>query len=235
MYETNVLQNFQAKINLHTTIYQLLISFLTMKRVLITFFTLICISLGLNAQRIEVFGGYSYGSLVGNTPQINPPYDTAIGAPMNNLESNRENGALTLGVNARIYNKLSIGLSWTGINSYTQYMSPLNSEVVHSVKQSSNTVMFNVKYDWLEFWKINLYSRAGLGAIFFGDPSYSEWLTEWDHNLDWRDGKPESCKRLAWQVSFVGVEFRPIKWVGVFAEGGIGRQGALLAGLKVFL
>lgn len=206
-----------------------------MKRILIVLISIFSLYLGVYAQRIEVFGGYSYGSLVGSVPKIYPPYDAAIGAPMYNTNSNRENGALTLGVSVRIYNHLSIGLSWTGLNTFTQYMNYYNSEKLHYVKQSSNAIMFNVKYDWLKFWKINLYSRAGIGVVLFSKPTLSEWLTEWDHNLEWRDGKPEACKRLAWQVSFVGVEFRPIKWVGIFAEGGLGRQGALLAGLKVFI
>lgn len=205
-----------------------------MKRILIVLISIFSLYLGAYAQRIEVFGSYSYGSLAGSAPKIDPPYHTGFGASMHNIDSDK-NGGLTLGINARIFKNLSIGLSWTGLTSYTQYMSLLNSEVIHSVKQSSNAVMFNVKYDWLKFWKVNLYSRAGIGAVFFSNPTFSESLVDMENRLEWRDGKPEACKRLAWQVSFVGVEFRPIKWVGIFAEGGLGRQGALLAGLKVFI
>ncbi|MDE6225005.1 MAG: hypothetical protein K2M25_02585 [Muribaculaceae bacterium] len=168
-------------------------------------------------------------------PGITPPYDKGVLAPMVSDPQSNNNSALTLGVNVRIIKNLSLGLSWTGASKAKIKMHYYGSSVMDYVEQSSNAIMFNVKYDWLKFWKINLYSRAGIGAIFFSKPTLSDWFTEWEHHLEWRDGKPEACKRLAWQVSFVGVEFRPIKWVGVFAEGGLGRQGALLAGLKVFI
>ena len=95
--------------------------------------------------------------------------------------------------------------------------------------------MFNVKYQWLKLWKIHLYSRAGVGAVFYSEPEYSDSMKKWMDSYDWRDGEPESCKRFAWQVSYLGVELRPIRNLGVFAEGGLGRQGALMAGVKVFL
>ncbi|MDE6074361.1 MAG: hypothetical protein K2F80_07165 [Muribaculaceae bacterium] len=206
-----------------------------MKKFLISFLAIICLYSIASAQRIEIFGGYSLGSLVGNTPEIYPPYDTYLCTPMVSDTPDRQNGALTLGVNARILGNLSIGLSWTGLNTYSQPIHYYNNDVIHTIKQSSNTVMFNLKYEWFKFWKIRLYSRAGLGAVFYGEPEYSKTIENWMHIYDWRDGKPEACKRFAWQVSYLGVELRPIKWVGIFAEGGLGRQGALLAGLKVFL
>ena len=206
-----------------------------MKKYLITLITIIGICFCSSAQRVEVFGGYSYGSLVAKLPGITPPYDNGVLAPMVSDPQSNNNSALTLGVNVRIIKNLSLGLSWTGASKAKIKMHYYGSPVMDYVEQSSNAIMFNVKYNWLKFWKINLYSRAGIGAIFFSKPTLSDWFTEWEHHLEWRDGKPEACKRLAWQVSFVGIEYRPIKWVGVFAEGGLGRQGALLAGLKVFI
>lgn len=206
-----------------------------MKKYLVTLIAIINICFCSTAQRIEVFGGYSYGSLVAKLPGITPPYDNGVLAPMVSDPQSNNNSALTLGVNVRIIKNLYLGLSWTGASKAKIKMHYYGSPVMDYVEQSSNAIMFNVKYNWLKFWKINLYSRAGIGAIFFSKPTLSDWFTEWEHHLEWRDGKPEACKRMAWQVSFVGVEFRPIKWVGVFAEGGLGRQGALLAGLKVFI
>ncbi|MDE5845592.1 MAG: hypothetical protein K2H44_09455 [Muribaculaceae bacterium] len=206
-----------------------------MKKYLVTLIAIINICFCSSAQRVEIFGGYSYGSLVAKLPGITPPFNEAVNAPMVSEPQSNKNSALTLGVNVRIINNLSIGLSWTGVSKSKIKMHYYGSPVMDDVEQSSNAIMFNVKYDWLKFWKINFYSRAGIGAIFFSKPSFSEKLLEWDYNLEWPDGKPEAYKRLAWQVSFVGVEYRPIKWVGVFAEGGLGRQGALLAGLKVFI
>ncbi|MDE5844871.1 MAG: hypothetical protein K2H44_05765 [Muribaculaceae bacterium] len=206
-----------------------------MKNILFTLIALISIYFYSSAQRIEVFGGYSYGSLVAKLPGITPPFDTFLNAPMVSDKQGNNNGALTFGVNIRIIKNLSLGLSWTGVSKAKIKMHYYGSPVMHYDEQNSNAIMFNVKYDWLKFWKINFYSRAGIGAIFFSEPTLSEWFTECEDHLEWREGKPEACKRLAWQVSFVGVEYRPIKWIGIFAEGGLGRQGALLAGLKVFI
>ncbi|MDE6809271.1 MAG: hypothetical protein K2J42_04185 [Muribaculaceae bacterium] len=206
-----------------------------MKKFLISFLAIICLYSFASAQRIEIFGGYSYGSLVGKLPGLTAPFDNAVNADMI-VENQDQTGALTLGVNARILGNLSIGLSWTGITNSTYPLHYRGSDTYDYVKQSSNTIMFNIKYEWLKFWKLRLYSRAGIGGIFFSDPKFEgNWLPDHLDNYTWPDGKPESCKRVAWQASLVGVEFRPVKWVGVFAEGGLGRQGALLAGLKVFL
>lgn len=206
-----------------------------MKKVFISFLCLFCLCLTASAQRIEIFGGYSYGSEVGKLPGLTAPFDNMVNASM--IVDNQDlNGALTLGINARIIGNLSLGLSWTGVTNSTYPLHYLNSESMDYIKQSSNAIMFNVKYEWLKLWKLRLYSRAGIGAIFFSEPKYEgNWLPTHLDNYTWPDGKPESCKRFAWQVSYLGVELRPIKWVGIFAEGGLGRQGALMAGLKVFL
>ena len=78
-----------------------------MKRILIVLISIFSLYLGAYAQRIEVFGGYSYGSLVGSVPKIYPPYHIGFGTTMHNIDSDK-NGGLTLGVNARIFNNLSI-------------------------------------------------------------------------------------------------------------------------------
>ena len=203
-----------------------------MKKILISFLALICLCSFASAQRIEIFGGYSYGSEVGAIPSFSLPINTRFNAPTYPVSCDYGKSAMTLGVNVRILKKISIGLSWTGLNKGVRQFALLNAAITDRVNQSSNTVLFNVKYDWLKIWRLGLYSRVGLGAVFFGDPEYDIFDCE---NLDWGGDKPESCKRLAWQASLVGVEYRPLKWIGVFAEGGLGRQGALLAGLKVFL
>lgn len=206
-----------------------------MKKTIILFIAAVCVCLTASAQRIEIFGGYSVGSEIGKTPDIYAPYDNAVGTPMYTDAPDRQKSALTLGINARILGNLSIGFSWTGLNTFKQPMHYRNSSAIDNVEQSSNTVLFNVKYEWLKLWKLHLYSRAGVGAVFYSDPKYSEFMQSWMDNYEWRDGEPESCKRFAWQVSYLGVEFRPIRYLSVFAEGGLGRQGALLAGVKVFL
>ncbi|MDE7154702.1 MAG: hypothetical protein K2N79_00235, partial [Muribaculaceae bacterium] len=136
-----------------------------MKKYFITLLALIGICFYSSAQRIEIFGGYSYGSLVAKLPGITPPFNEAINAPMVSDSHGNNNGALTLGVNVRIIKNLSLGLSWTGVSKDKIKMHYYGSPVMDYVAQSSNAIMFNVKYDWLKFWKINFYSRAGIGAI----------------------------------------------------------------------
>ena len=206
-----------------------------MKQLILTVIAVLTLCFSASAQRIEIFGGYSVGSEIGKTPDIHAPFDNAVGVTMFNDAPERQKTALTIGVNARILGNLSIGLSWTGLNTYKQPMHYRNSSAIDNVEQSSNTVLFSVKYEWLKLWKLHLYSRAGVGAVFYSDPEYSDYMKTYMNNFDWRDGKPESCKRFAWQVSYLGVELRPIRNLGVFAEGGLGRQGALMAGVKVFL
>ena len=199
---------------------------------LILIIILICLTNSASAQRVEIFGGYSYGSEVGSIPSFNPPYITMIDRYANVFSGHDGKSAMTLGINVRILGNVSLGLSWTGLNSGSKSYGALNTDNPDCVKQNTNAILFGVKYDWLKIWKLNIYSRAGVGAVFIGKPKIENEDESW---YEWRDGKPESCKRFAWQVSYLGVEFRPIRYLGVFAEGGLGRQGALLAGLKVFL
>ena len=189
----------------------------------------------IKAQRIEVFGAYSYGSEIGKLMNSTPSLPDEIGSMHTYDDGNKS--AFTIGVNAQVFKGLSAGISWTSNNSTkrTMYYLHHSQSPFNHVKQSSSSLLFSVKYDWFKIWKINLYSRAGIGAVFYNTPKlYSERDYQFE-DFTWSNGVPKACTRLAWQVSFVGIEYRPIKWVGVFAEGGLGRQGALLAGLKVFI
>ena len=204
-----------------------------MKQYLITLITIISICFCTAAQRIEVFGGYSYGSEIGKLVNSKPSLPDEIGSM--NVGDQGNKGAFTIGVNARVFKGLSAGVSWTSNNSTERIFSYPHHSSFHSFKQSSSSLLFSIKYSWFKFRKLHLYSRAGIGAVFYNKPKLNSGLGYHLDDFIWSNGEPKACTRLAWQVSFVGVEYRPIKWVGVFAEGGLGRQGALLAGLKVFI
>ncbi|MDE5969289.1 MAG: hypothetical protein K2K27_07320 [Muribaculaceae bacterium] len=204
-----------------------------MKQYLITLIAIISICFCTAAQRVEVFGGYSYGSEIGKLVNSKPSLPDEIGSM--NVGDQGNKGAFTIGVNARVFKGLSAGISWTSINNTERRFSyPHHSSFPNNFKQGSSSILFSFKYDWFKFLKLNLYSRAGIGAVFYNTPKFHSENYQFD-NFIWSNGAPKACTRLAWQVSFVGIEYRPIKWVGVFAEGGLGRQGALLAGLKVFI
>ena len=205
-----------------------------MKQLILTVFAVLTLCFSASAQRFEFFGGYSYGSEVGKIPSFTAPYHTAL-CTNTHLHSRDSRGrnAMTLGVNVRVIGNLSLGLSWTGLNEGARpFGGYANSGVPDYVLQNTNTVLFSVKYDWFKLWKLNIYSRGGIGVVFLSDPKFDCYNEEW---LDWRDGKPESGKRFAWQASLLGVEYKFLRHYGVFAEGGLGRQGALMAGVKVFL
>ena len=204
-----------------------------MKKIIITLISIIFLYLGAYAQRVEVFGGYSYGSEIGKLVKSTPSLPNEPGAM--NVGELGNKGAFTIGVNARVFKGLSAGVSWTSNNSTERIFSYPHHSSFHSFKQSSSSLLFSIKYNWFKFRKLYLYSRAGIGAVFYNKPKLNSGLGYHLDDFIWSNGEPKACTRFAWQVSFVGVEYRPIKWVGVFAEGGLGRQGALLAGLKVFI
>lgn len=193
-------------------------------------------------KRIEFFGGYSVGSEVGKYPTVSAPkVMVGLGSITALGETETNKNALTLGLNLRIYKNLSVGLSWTGLNSITYsviYPTLIDKTPFLYMKYKSNAVLFNVKYDWAKIGNFHFYSRGGVGAVFISKPSLS-WsnnntYVEPSQGLVWKDGN-EAVKKFAWQISYLGLEYRPLPFVGLFAEGGLGYQGAFLAGLKVFL
>lgn len=202
-----------------------------------TFLALIMLLLSivkLPAQKIELYGAYSLGSEIGKVPDITVPYDNKLCATMVFDAPDRQKSAMTLGANVKIWNHISVGVSWTGLNTYTQPVHYHNNKEIHHIKYSSNTLLFNIKYEWLKLSKFHFYSKGGIGAVFFSKPERSSYFHEYPNHFDW--GKDDDRRtRLAWQISYLGIDFRPIRWLGIFAEGGFGRQGALTAGLKVFM
>ncbi|MDE7092891.1 MAG: hypothetical protein K2O43_05660, partial [Muribaculaceae bacterium] len=188
-----------------------------------------------NAQKIEIFGAYSYGSEIGKLMNSTPSLPDEIGSMY--IRDHNSKSTFTIGANICVFRGFSVGASWTNNGSTVRWMNYLHhsSSSLNYFNQSSSALLFSAKYDWFKFRKLNFYSRAGIGAVFYNTPKLHSGRNYQFEDFTWSNGVPKSCTRFAWQVSFVGVEYRPIKWIGIFAEGGLGRQGALLAGLKVFI
>lgn len=206
-----------------------------MKQFLINIIILCCFSTLAAKDRLEIWGGYSTGSAIGNVPEVTAP-------TMDNYtrlyfsDPHRQHQALSLGVNVRILGNLSIGMSWTGLNSCSFDASVKNADgVIVTSKYNTNTVLFNLKYQWAKFSVFRLYSRGGIGSVFISAPhrSGNSYFEQNPGAFSWEDGN-EACKRIAWQLSPLGVEIRPVSFIGIFAEGGFGRQGNLVAGIKFF-
>lgn len=210
-----------------------------MKKIIINLIIVFsCICSVAAKDRLEIWGGYSLGSAIGNVPEVSAPYLKSLGTNMELYNHRRHHEALSLGFNVRIIKNLSIGLSWTGLNSYSFDFRLYNSKPevpVVSSKYNTNTVLFNLKYQWAKFSIFRLYSRGGIGAVFISAPKRSGDILYQNYSEDftWNDGN-DAVKRFAWQISPIGVEIRPLPFIGVFAEGGFGRQGNLVAGIKFF-
>lgn len=196
-----------------------------------------------SAQRFEFYGGYSYGSEIGTGHGYKlSNYDDVLSKfSQTDLNVDLQRSAMTLGFNIKLFRNFSAGLSWTGLSKCKRVISgspEAISSYAHLVEMeySSNTVLFNMKYEWFKFKKLHCYSTAGIGAIFYSTPERvsSTYQDKYTDLGDPNDGY-KSANRMAWQVSFLGIEYRLMKILGVFIEGGLGHQGALMTGLKVNL
>lgn len=95
--------------------------------------------------------------------------------------------------------------------------------------------MLNCKYQWLRLGSMILYSRGGIGVGFTSDIKL--WLSDLWANQPQNVvvmHKRGPSEKVAWQISPVGVEYKPLRFLGIFAEGGFGNQGNMLAGVRIY-
>ena len=117
--------------------------------------------------------------------------------------------------------KLAVG----AIACFSQYGEDvvLKSDKTKEGERTRNyyTVMPAIKYNWINKDHFALYSKLGIGATLLSESA-----------KDTKKGTSESDSKLflAYQVSFIGVEFGG-KLRGFF-EVGVGEQGIVLAGLR---
>lgn len=123
-------------------------------------------------------------------------------------------GALNLGVNFRINNKIWIGPSYT-FSSTTVKGGPHHSNIAY------HAIMFNGRYQYYKNSIISMYAKLGLGV----DLSY----------MQPRGGDNYTKAYAAFQIVPVGVQFDLNRQWAMFAEAGFGAQGLFQFGFKLKL
>lgn len=120
-------------------------------------------------------------------------------------------GAVNLGLNFRINNKIWIGPSYT-FSSTTTKGGPEHSNIYY------HAIMLNGRYHYWRNSIVTLYAKAGIGV----DISH----------MAPRHGDSYNKTYCAFQVVPVGAQFDISRSVGMFAELGYGAQGLLQVGFK---
>lgn len=121
-------------------------------------------------------------------------------------------GALNLGVNFRINNKIWVGPSYT-FSSTTVKGGPKHSNIAYHV------IMVNGRYQYYKNSLISMYAKLGIGV----DISY----------MQPRHGDNYSKAYAAFQIVPVGVQFDINRQWAMFAEAGFGAQGLFQFGFKL--
>ncbi|MBO4977341.1 MAG: outer membrane beta-barrel protein [Muribaculaceae bacterium] len=121
-------------------------------------------------------------------------------------------GALNLGVNFRINNKIWVGPSYT-FSSTTVKGGPEHSNIAYHV------IMVNGRYQYYKNSLISMYAKLGIGV----DISY----------MQPRHGDNYSKAYAAFQIVPVGVQFDINRQWAMFAEAGFGAQGLFQFGFKL--
>ncbi|MCM1291949.1 MAG: hypothetical protein NC207_08490 [Bacteroides sp.] len=186
----------------------------------------------LSAQRYEIFGGFSTGGEIGKVPDMPKLYHTKVCTWLRSIEEDKTRTAMTLGLRMNIIAGLSAEFSWTGLNSYSQTLGMDNYSVA-SMNCTTNTFLFGAKYKWLSLRKFNFYTSASAGFVCYSlsnefyNPdifhTYDQIITQKEDNFPSRE--------FAYQLNYLGIEYRPIKTLGFFIEGGYGRRGVFTAGI----
>lgn len=123
-------------------------------------------------------------------------------------------GALNLGVNFRINNKIWVGPSYT-FSSTTTKGGPYHSNIAYHV------IMVNGRYQYYQNSLIKMYAKLGLGV----DISH----------MQPKGGDSYNKAYCAFQISPICAEFDINRQWAMFAEAGFGAQGLFQFGFKLKL
>lgn len=175
----------------------------------------------------EIYASYGFAPKGHVTkPELGETDGTAGGITTYSLTNLKRSGTINIGYLYGITSNFSAGLSYTYFTDKDEvHMGSSNTLANTEVK--NHVVLINLKYRWLTIDKFNFYSRAGLGVKFSSKAKFTN------------DGgfftAPEQTaqKRIAWQVSALGVDWSFMRNLAIFAEGGIGMQGCAMVGAKV--
>lgn len=207
-----------------------------MRRIITTIITIVAIAtVHAEEPRLAFWGGYSYGKEISSTPG-NPTEARFHYKDYTSSDIDRNKSAATIGFDYRIFKGLHAGLSWTTGGKLSEAIACKPDQGPILCNYKVNFIMLNSKYEWLKVKRFRFYSRAGIGIGFASKVKldipksfdrYRSFLTI----TNTRNG----CTELAWQVAPLGVEFKPCDYFGIFAEGGFGNQGNLLAGARIYI
>lgn len=175
-----------------------------MKRLLLAFAAIAGMTLGLNAK-----SGWDLSVGYGGYTQMDATdmHDDWHGV-------NTAWGALTVGLNYHINNKLSVGPSYT-FSSTTTKGGHNHSNIAYHV------IMLNLRYNYYRAGIFNIYAHGGLGA----DISH----------MQPKGGDSYNKGYFAFQISPIGAEFNVTRGLNMYGELGFGAQGLLQVGFRLNL
>ncbi|MDE6716372.1 MAG: hypothetical protein K2J74_07830 [Muribaculaceae bacterium] len=217
-----------------------------MKKQLISLLTICIIAISAAAQSNEFFVSYGVAPQgLGNTPSswrtiasvssstefpfVHPTYD--------DKQTGGNNGAFTVGYMHKVVAGLSFGASYSYFTtsrhiSYDE--ADLKMDLADCTKKN-HVVLALAKYQWLNIGRFSLYSRAGVGVKI----SSSYTINVLPQNVGGKEygsrtwnGGTKDYAYVAYQVMPLGVDFRVVPFVYIFAEGGYGSTGCFQCGIK---
>lgn len=185
------------------------------KFLLIAAFALLLIPTVANAQlgRGELSLGYGFAPTTDWMKKYTNFLSDVVGK---NSHSQSTWGSASIDYSFKLAFGLRVGASLTYSN-HTQRANAVapGGTTFNSATMHYFSVMPFAKMNWLNLRVVKLYSRAGVG---------------WNYVHSKGHGIQRDRNNLAWQVSPLGIEVGGK--VAVYAEGGIGTVGSLIAGLR---
>lgn len=162
-------------------------------------------------------------------PYVHPTYS--------DKQTGGNNGSFTVGYMHKVIAGLSLGASYSYFTTTRNIVydeRDLYADLAVCSKKN-HVVLALAKYQWLKVGRFSIYSRAGIGVKISG--SYT--IDAQPQNIDgveyggitWNGGK-KKYTYIAYQVMPLGVDFRIVPFVYIFAEGGYGSTGCFQCGIK---
>jgi len=157
-----------------------------------------------------------------------PPYPTTF-SPI--PKSKRNSDVVPMpSLNFNYINKRNIRLGisfglYQAFSSDTFYVSPLKNPY-DNIMIENYQILFNIDYVYVNKPKFNLYSGVAFGYCLTMrtgahggyDNGIKYQYMDYSHNR-------------AWHFNFLGVNYFPVKWLGIFSEIGYGYGGIIKGGI----
>ena len=175
----------------------------------------------------EIYASYGFAPTGHTTkPEIGLPDGDLGGNTSYSLTNQRKGGTINIGYLFHATSHLSLGLSYS-YNTVKDEVHQGSSITLANTEIKNHIILINAKYTWLNLSKFSFYSRGGIGVKFSSKAKFTD-ITYFN------PPEQENQKRLAWQISALGVEWKFLSNLAIFAEGGAGIQGCAIVGAKVF-